>query len=48
MPPPRYRPAATPVTTTVLAADTVAMRPDPDAPDAYGRYGNRSANNSHD
>lgn len=37
LPPPRHRPAATPVTTTVLTADTVAVRPDPDA--AYdGHY----------
>lgn len=41
LPPPRYKPAATPVTTTVLAADTVAMRPDPDAPDP--RYAYRSS-----
>ncbi|HEY0660169.1 MAG TPA: TfoX/Sxy family protein [Lysobacter sp.] len=31
MPPPRHRPAAGPVTTTVLAEDTVATRP-PDDP----------------
>lgn len=40
LPPPRYRPAATPVTTTVLAPDTVAARPDPDAPST--RYPYRS------
>lgn len=38
LPPPRHKPAATPVTTTVLTADTVAMRPDPDAPYGEGRY----------
>ena len=30
LPPPRYKPAAGPVTTTVLAADTVPERPDQD------------------
>lgn len=38
LPPPRHKPAATPVTTTVLTADTVAARPDPDAPPNGGRY----------
>ena len=38
LPPPRNKPAATPVTTTVLTADTVATRPDPDAPQGDGRY----------
>jgi hypothetical protein len=32
LPPPRHKPPAGPVTTTVLAADTVPTRPDPDAP----------------
>ena len=32
LPPPRHKPAAGPVTTTVLAADTVAGKPDPDEP----------------
>jgi len=32
LPPPRYRPPAGPVRTTVLAADTVATRPDENAP----------------
>lgn len=32
LPPPRHRPAAGPVRTTVLAADTVASRPDENAP----------------
>lgn len=40
LPPPRHKPAATPVTTTVLTADTVAARPDPDAPPPDGRYWN--------
>jgi len=30
LPPPRYKPATSPVTTTVLSADTVAERPDQD------------------
>ncbi len=30
LPPPRHKPAAGPVTTTVLTADTVAERPDQD------------------
>ena len=30
LPPPRYKPAAGPVTTTVLAADTVPERPEQD------------------
>ncbi len=38
LPPPRYKPVAGPVTTTVLAEDTVASRPDPDAPYRNGRY----------
>lgn len=40
LPPPRHKPAATPVTTTVLTADTVPARPDPDAPAMDGRYWN--------
>jgi len=32
LPPPRHRPAAGPVRTTVLSADTVASRPDENAP----------------
>jgi len=32
LPPPRHRPAAGPVRTTVLAQDTVASRPDENAP----------------
>lgn len=32
LPPPRHRPPAAPVRTTVLAADTVATRPDENAP----------------
>lgn len=32
LPPPRYRPPAGPVRTTVLAEDTVASRPDENAP----------------
>lgn len=40
LPPPRHKPAATPVTTTVLTADTVPGRPDPDAPAMDGRYWN--------
>lgn len=38
LPPPRYKPVAAPVTTTVLTEDTVATRPDPDAPYRSGRY----------
>ncbi|MBW3550297.1 MAG: TfoX/Sxy family protein [Proteobacteria bacterium] len=38
LPPPRHKPAASPVTTTVLTEDTVAARPDPDAPYRSGRY----------
>ena len=34
LPPPRYRPPAGPVTTTVLTADTVAMRAGDDETDA--------------
>lgn len=39
LPPPRYRPVAGPVRTTVLAEDTVATRPDENAPAArnWGR-----------
>lgn len=39
LPPPRYRPPAGPVRTTVLAEDTVATRPDENAPSArnWGR-----------
>ena len=36
LPPPRHRPAAGPVRTTVLAADTVATRPDENAPPSRG------------
>ena len=36
LPPPRHSPAAGPVTTTVLTADTVPVKPDPDEP--YRRY----------
>ncbi|MDQ3205677.1 MAG: TfoX/Sxy family protein [Pseudomonadota bacterium] len=32
LPAPRHKPAAGPVTTTVLTEDTVPTRPDPDAP----------------
>ncbi|MBA3486405.1 MAG: TfoX/Sxy family DNA transformation protein, partial [Lysobacter sp.] len=46
LPPPRHKPAATPVTTTVLTADTVATRPDPDAPAMDGRYWNSRYPNS--
>ena len=39
LPPPRHRPVAGPVRTTVLAEDTVAARPDENAPvtRSYGR-----------
>ena len=39
LPPPRHRPVAGPVRTTVLAEDTVAARPDDNAPvtRSYGR-----------
>ena len=43
LPPPRYRPVAGPVRTTVLAEDTVATRPDENAPSArsWGRSPSR-------